>query len=128
MVMLFDRYRPEIQRAAMRITTAGHTKVERSIARSELVSANGRHHWQLAASHHRALLDRRETALLALNPHSVMERGFALVARTHDGMPIRSIDHVRRGDSATVSLVDGEFLATVDATPSSLFHREDPSS
>lgn len=113
---LFDRYRPAIQHATVRIAAAGHTRIERGLSRADHLAMHGRHHWRIAAAAQRSRVERQEFALRSLNPASVMQRGFALVSRTDSGRPIQSIEQVTTGDSATIALLDGEFSATIDST------------
>ncbi len=50
-----------------------------------------------------------EQRLLALNPLSVLERGFAVVTRAADGSLVRRAAQVQEGEALRVRLADGEF-------------------
>ena len=57
---------------------------------------------------HRTLLGGLEQRLDALNPHSILKRGFALVSDM-DGRLIKSVAQVHPGESLQVRVSDGEF-------------------
>jgi exodeoxyribonuclease VII large subunit len=118
---LFERYRSRSQQAAIRISTAGHTRLERSSGRVELLSANGRHHWQLVSTGHRARVEQRRESLRTLDPHSVLQRGFALLTHTETGSVIRSVSQLRNGDGATATISDGR----IDTMVVNIAPRED---
>jgi exodeoxyribonuclease VII large subunit len=53
--------------------------------------------------------------LRAVGPSAILARGFALVHRTEDGVLVRSVDQVERGDELNVRVSDGEIRAKVNA-------------
>lgn len=55
----------------------------------------------------------RHKLLMALNPSLVLDRGYALVRNTR-GEPITSLSEVVAGESLSISLRDGSFLANVE--------------
>lgn len=61
---------------------------------------------------HRAHLNGMDLRLNALNPHSVLERGYAIVTR-FDGQIVRSVLQVRPDDDLSVRVSDGRFGARV---------------
>ena len=61
----------------------------------------------------------------ALNPMAVLQRGYAIV-RGPDGRTLRSVSAVSAGDTVTARLADGEFAATVTATPSAVETKAPP--
>jgi exodeoxyribonuclease VII large subunit len=61
----------------------------------------------------RAHLNGETSRLAALNPQSIMGRGFAIVSRL-DGSPIRSVAQVHPADVVRTHLVDGQFIARVE--------------
>lgn len=63
----------------------------------------------------RVRLSQIETNLAALNPLSILQRGYALVARP-DGSLVRSVRHVQPGDAINIRLQDGSFAAQVKET------------
>lgn len=54
-----------------------------------------------------------ENRLLALNPLAVLQRGYAVITRIADGVPIIETSQVRTGDEICVRVRDGEFEARV---------------
>lgn len=57
-------------------------------------------------------LAQRETRLQALDPNSVLQRGFALV-RDHHGRLVRQVGAVQRDDVITIQLSDGQLSARI---------------
>jgi exodeoxyribonuclease VII large subunit len=53
--------------------------------------------------------------LRAVGPSAILARGFALVHRTEDGVLVRSVDQVERGDELNIRVSDGEIRAKVNA-------------
>jgi exodeoxyribonuclease VII large subunit len=53
--------------------------------------------------------------LRAVGPSAILARGFALVHRMEDGVLIRSVDQVERGDELNIRVSDGEIRAKVNA-------------
>jgi exodeoxyribonuclease VII large subunit len=53
--------------------------------------------------------------LRAVGPSAILARGFALVHRTEDGVLVRSVDQVERGDELNIRVRDGEIRAKVNA-------------
>ena len=47
----------------------------------------------------------------ALNPHAVLERGYAVVQRSDDATPITSASQVQPDDPLTITVRDGSFRA-----------------
>jgi exodeoxyribonuclease VII large subunit len=68
-----------------------------------------KHALQLRSAH----LNGETSRLAALNPQSIMGRGFAIVSRL-DGSPIRSVAQVHPADVVRTHLVDGQFIARVE--------------
>lgn len=60
----------------------------------------------------RALLEGTDQRLFALNPESILERGYALVTR-QDGGVVRSVRQVAPGEALIVRVSDGQFGARV---------------
>ena len=114
------RYRPTIDQATIRIAGAGHARLAKSAADLTALSNEGRHSWTLSAARRDARLDRLAAQLQALDPASVLERGFAIVTDRASGAVLTSVSSVKPGDSATIALKDGTMDATIDAiVPSS---------
>ena len=117
------RYRPTIDQATIRIAGAGHARLAKSAADLTALSNEGRHSWTLSAARRDARLDRLAAQLQALDPASVLERGFAIVTDRASGAVLTSVSSVKPGDSATIALKDGTMDATIDAiVPSSDRH------
>jgi exodeoxyribonuclease VII large subunit len=57
-----------------------------------------------------------ESRLWALNPLAVLQRGYAVVTRKNDGMPVTEISGVHPGDDVLVRVRDGEFGARVSGS------------
>ena len=114
------RYRPTIDQATIRIAGAGHARLAKSTADLAARSSQGRHSWTLSAARREARLDRLAAQLQALDPASVLDRGFAIVTDRASGAVLTSVSSVKPGDSATIALKDGTMDATIDAiVPSS---------
>ncbi|MEZ4496971.1 MAG: exodeoxyribonuclease VII large subunit [Thermomicrobiales bacterium] len=73
------RYRPAIDQATIRIAGAGHARLAKSAAELTALSSQGRHSWTLSAARREARLDRLAAQLQALDPASVLDRGFAIM-------------------------------------------------
>ena len=52
-----------------------------------------------------------EQRLAALNPHAVLERGYAVVQRSDDATPVTNVGQVQPDDALTVTVRDGSFGA-----------------
>ena len=61
---------------------------------------------------HRTRLPGLQQRLNALNPQSILKRGFALV-RGSDGRLVKSVEQVHPGEDLQVRVSDGEFGARV---------------
>lgn len=58
-------------------------------------------------------LNTRSITLDALNPHSILKRGYALV-ESSDGNFVKSVTSVNSGDSLIITLADGRIYASVE--------------
>jgi exodeoxyribonuclease VII large subunit len=65
-----------------------------------------------------ARISMMDKSLSTLNPHSVLQRGYALVLRP-DGSLVRSVQQVQPGDQLKVSVSDGSFPVQVQGEESS---------
>ena len=63
---------------------------------------------------HRFALAARELA--SCSPHSVLQRGYAVVTHEASGRVLISSEHVRRGDAVAIRLAQGGLRATVEVT------------
>lgn len=63
----------------------------------------------------KAALEGLNQTLRAVGPSAILARGFALVHRAEDGVLVRSVDQVERGDELNVRVSDGEIRAKVNA-------------
>jgi exodeoxyribonuclease VII large subunit len=76
----------------------------------DAVEALGREMDRLLRSQ-RERVQGRQLQLAALNPLSILARGYAIVRK--DGHPVASVQEVGAGDKLNVRVSDGEFAATV---------------
>jgi len=58
-------------------------------------------------------LEKAGTALTALSPTAVLERGYAICRRGRDGAVVRSVAAVQRGEPVRVTVTDGNIFADV---------------
>ncbi len=66
----------------------------------------------LVSEHHRQL-EKAGTALTAMSPTAVLERGYAICQRRRDGAVIRSVAAVQRREPVRVTVADGNIFADV---------------
>jgi exodeoxyribonuclease VII large subunit len=76
--------------------------------------------WQIAIRHANemqfAYLANLEGRLAALNPQTVLQRGFAVI-RAEDGTTLRSINKIKLDQQIQVEISDGGFGAKVNSLP-----------
>jgi exodeoxyribonuclease VII large subunit len=63
---------------------------------------------------HSGRLDLEQARLQALDPRSVLRRGFAFVTSGATGLPVHTVRDVARGSQLTIQLADGVIAGTVD--------------
>ena len=52
----------------------------------------------------------------SINPHAILQRGYAYISNASTGSPVRSVHDTVAGDPIRATLADGDLLATVSAT------------
>ena len=62
----------------------------------------------------RATLDGLHKRLLAHHPSLILNRGFSIVQRAHDGKVVKLVEDVEVGSKLTVMVSDGRFGSTVE--------------
>ncbi len=67
---------------------------------------------ELVSDWHRRL-EKSSTALMALSPAAVLERGYAICRRGRDGAVVKSVTAVQRSEPVCVTVTDGNIFADV---------------
>ncbi|MCX8145009.1 MAG: exodeoxyribonuclease VII large subunit [Azovibrio sp.] len=106
-----DARERQLMRLASRLT-AQRPATSRPKARLEQLALQLQHAWQQARAQRTARLDKAAQALRQLDPHAVLQRGYALV-RKPTGKIVRNARELQRGDSLQLILAHGEALASV---------------
>lgn len=105
---------PYLEQFDVRIGAAGHASIERDLSETRLLRTRAGHAWSGLTNERHWRVSLREVSLRSLEPRAVLERGYALVALNGDGIPARSVREAKPGQSARISLSDGELTAKVE--------------
>ncbi len=106
-------YRSRLETASNRLRLRSpRTRIRRDRQRLDEIIHRGLVSLKHLFAMHREHLTGMELRLHALNPHAVLERGYAIVTR-FDGQIVRSVLQVRPDDDLSVRVSDGSFGARV---------------
>lgn len=109
-------YRSRLETASNRLRLRSpRTRIRRDRQRLDEIIHRGLVSLKHLFEVHRAHLSGMELRLHALNPHAVLERGYAIVTR-FDGQIVRSVLQVRLDDDLSVRVSDGSFSARVHSS------------
>lgn len=108
-------HQPYLEQFALRIGAAGHTGIERDLSETRLLRTRAEHAWSGLTNERHWRVSLREVSLRSLEPRAVLDRGYALISLNGDGIPARSVSEAKPGQSARISLSDGDLTATVEA-------------
>ncbi len=109
-------YRSRLETASNRLNLRSpRTRIRRDRQRLDEIIHRGLISLKHLFEMHRAHLSGMELRLYALNPHAVLERGYAIVTR-FDGQIVRSVLQVRPDDDLSVRVSDGSFGARVHSS------------
>jgi exodeoxyribonuclease VII large subunit len=101
----------ERRRSLLRLAPAARIEGERQQVDEGVTALNRAMEQRIRSLRQR--LESRRLQLAALNPHSILARGYAILRK--DGRPIVSVQQVAPGQQLHVRVSDGEFSATVAA-------------